>query len=91
MDERLYDERYKKLRAEVIKRDGGKCQFPNCKRRGKVEVHHIIRWADCYELRYEPSNCICLCKRHHWFIRNNEQSYIQTFRDIVRRNNGCDY
>lgn len=88
MAARDYDDRYKKFRAAVIARDKGKCQFPGCKRRSKVQVHHIARWVDSYELRFEPSNGICLCRWHHNHIKNHEHLYNDLFIEIVKKNSG---
>jgi len=69
-------------RKAVVKRDGGKCQFPNCKRRGK-EVHHIINWCYSASLRFEVSNGILLCKKCHYSIKGKENMYAEMFRTII--------
>lgn len=83
---RNYDDNYKSFRKSVLSRDKHKCQFPGCKKKTKLEIHHIIRWADNYEFRFEPKNGICLCKFHHAFIKNKEGIYISLFQEIVKRN-----
>ena len=55
------------VRTEIYIRDGGKCQM--CFKNSE-NVHHIIPWSDCYkledqQLRYDPENCIALCKDCH--------------------------
>lgn len=86
--DRDYDERYKKFRSEVIKRDKGKCQYPGCRKRTKLHVHHIHRWSDSVSLRYESSNGILICKYHHAKVTGNEYIYADMFREIVKRNSG---
>lgn len=55
------------LRIKILIRDKTKCQM--CFNRAEA-VHHIIPWTDCYKqedqhLRYDPENCISLCKECH--------------------------
>lgn len=55
---------YKKWRTDVFKRDAYTCQ--DCGTRGgRLVAHHIQRWADKPELRYEVSNGITLCEKCH--------------------------
>lgn len=64
---------YKAWRVNVFKRDGYQCQ--DCGQHGgNLIAHHIQRWADFPELRYEVSNGITLCAgchdtRHGWARR----------------------
>lgn len=74
---------YKKWRASVKMRDGRKCQFPNCKKRTKLEVHHILPWSLSASLRFEVSNGICLCSYHHKSIKGKEGYYTGMFQAIV--------
>lgn len=87
MAARQYDERYAEFRAKVRKRDKGKCQYPGCKKRGH-HVHHISRWADNSEMRYEVSNGIYLCRICHKRITGHEIIYADMFREIVKKNSG---
>lgn len=84
-DSRNYDEKYAKFRKEVRKRDKNHCQMPGCQARKALEVHHILRWADCPHLRYEIRNGISLCKSCHDSIKNCEELYIELFTKIVER------
>lgn len=55
---------YRQLRKMVFKRDDYTCQI--CKiRGGKLELDHIKEWCNYPELRYELTNCRCLCQRCH--------------------------
>ncbi len=82
-DERLYDENYKKFLKIVKKRDKYTCCMPDCHSKKRLQVHHILRWADCPTLRYEPTNGITLCKCCHEKIKNQEHIYIELFNRIV--------
>jgi predicted restriction endonuclease len=85
MAERNYkDDRYKEFRDAVLKRDCHKCQYPGCRRKKKLQVHHIIRWADSWELRYSVGNGISLCVKHHKLVKNKEHFYSDMFFTIVR-------
>ena len=77
---------YTRFRKEVRARDGSRCQFPGCKSRKKLVVHHILRWADAPMLRYQKRNGITLCKTHHDMVTGNEQYYAPIFQKIVREN-----
>ena len=78
---------YQALVRYVKERDKNRCQMPGCKKyRFGVEVHHIIRWNDNIQLRYDPNNCICLCSAHHRIVTNNEQFYMKLFIQIVQKN-----
>lgn len=80
---RDYDKVYAKFRKIVRKRDKNKCQMPGCKAKKELQVHHVMLWADCPNLRYEPRNGILLCKKCHQFIKNKEHHYIELFTRIV--------
>jgi 5-methylcytosine-specific restriction endonuclease McrA len=75
----------KELRAKVLKRDSHTCQMCMKKRR-KLQIHHIQRWADAIFLRFDPSNCITLCSSCHFSIRNQETYYMKYFFEIVQKN-----
>lgn len=81
----LDDPYYQEWRNEVLKRDKYECQMPGCsRRRRRMEVHHIQRWADAPYLRYEVDNGICLCRSCHYSIRNNEHNFISLFMEIIK-------
>jgi predicted restriction endonuclease len=80
------DPLYKKFRQQVRKRDNHKCQWPNCNQTKKLQVHHIKRWVDSIDLRFNINNAITLCKFHHDLIRGNEIAYEGAFFKIITDN-----
>jgi len=86
---RNYDDPdYKKWRQEVYRRDNFKCQMPGCKKRGRVQAHHIRSWSTAPALRYDVDNGISLCWTCHNEVNKHETQYAQLFIDIVRMKNG---
>jgi len=63
---------------KVFERDDYACLL--CKKRGgDLEAHHIKRWADYPELRYEVSNGATLCKKCHLLTRGKEKNFEKYF------------
>lgn len=55
---------YVQWRLAIFDRDGFACQ--GCREiGGRLEAHHIQKWADYPELRFELSNGITLCRDCH--------------------------
>jgi len=77
------DPAYKQCRIETLNRDKRRCRMPGCGSRSKLQVHHIKKWANASALRYEPSNCITLCKHCHDSIKGKESHYELLFMEIV--------
>ena len=77
------DPQYIKWRKDVYKRDGFKCQWPNCTNNNKLNAHHIKNWASFPGLRFLVANGITLCRYHHDMIKGMEESYAATFMRIV--------
>ena len=89
VDQERQNKVYKRWREEIVKRDGGKCRMPGCKKKMK-QVHHIHRWVDAPLLRYEPSNGISLCWECHKEVTDNEQLFIRIFERIVNEDSKKD-
>ncbi len=83
MAERELGKEYWLARSQTLKRDCHKCQYPNCRKRTRLEVHHIIPYCYSASLRYEVSNLISLCKFHHHSIKGKESFYAEMFRTIL--------
>src|SRR3990167_5138241 len=50
------DSAYGDWRMQVWRRDNFKCRFTGGNCNGRIEAHHILRWSDYPELRYEVKN-----------------------------------
>jgi 5-methylcytosine-specific restriction endonuclease McrA len=78
---------YQVLVRLVRERDGNACAYPGCKkRRWNLECHHILPWSQFPKLRYEPGNCIMLCKKCHKKVSGHELLYAGMFFQIVQAN-----
>ena len=54
---------YKEWRTAVFERDNYKCTV--CGTTKEIQAHHIKRWRDYKSLRYDVSNGVTLCRKHH--------------------------
>lgn len=76
---------YKVWRYDVYKRDRFTCQWPWCGYKGKdLECHHIKKWKEHESLRFEVTNWITLCKKHHNKTRCKEEQYEELFTSITK-------
>lgn len=64
-------------RRDVIKRDGGRCKA--CMSTESITAHHIQRYADRQDIRWELSNGIALCWPCHSHINGKERQYQEIF------------
>ena len=78
------DPKYVTWRKAVYKRDHYKCQWPGCKGHGRLNAHHIRKWADFPTLRYIIENGISLCYTHHKSIQNHEDDFAIMFIQILQ-------
>lgn len=58
-------------RNSVFERDDYACKL--CKTNKKLQAHHIVRWVDSIDLRFELSNGITLCESCHRKIHNHSR------------------
>lgn len=79
--------KYRSWMFAVKKRDGWKCKISNNDCDGKLEAHHILRWSEYPELRYDINNGITLCHSHHPRRREEEKRLIPTFLELVSVSN----
>lgn len=77
---------YKTFRRAVLKRDGYKCQMPNCSARKRLVVHHILPYSRYKSLRTDSSNGISLCRKCHKTVNGKEMIYANLFLTIVGQN-----
>jgi len=74
------------VRKYVLKRDGRKCQMPDCGSKVRLNVHHVIPWSKASSLRYDTRNLITLCRKCHDSIKNIEHHYVSLFNRIIDEN-----
>jgi hypothetical protein len=74
---------YKAWRKEVCDRDDWKCRINNDVCEGRLEAHHIESFTNNPEIKYDVSNGICLCKKHHPRKRIYEKILINYFKELV--------
>lgn len=79
---RNIDPAYDNLRKYILKRDKFKCRLCG-RKKCRLNMHHIRRWSDYPSLRYEETNCITLCTKCHYKIRNKEKIYAELLTRIV--------
>ena len=77
---------YKVWRHDVFVRDNFTCKLCGI-RGGKLEAHHIERWRDNIELRFDIANGITLCKKCHNKIKNKEKQYECYFKEAIKISN----
>jgi hypothetical protein len=82
----LHDAKRKIWSKTVYKRDNYTCKMQNSDCNGRLEAHHILRWADYPELRYDINNGITLCKFHHPRKKETEQEMAPIFTKIININ-----
>lgn len=84
----LSEPKYKSWRLSVFTRDKFKCRIGNEDCVGQLEVHHILRWKDYHELRYQVNNGITLCHAHHPRKKSEEKRLSPYFQTLVSVSNG---
>lgn len=75
--------KYKEWRMLVFTRDKFVCRINNKDCKGQLQAHHILRWADYPELRYDINNGITLCIAHHPRKRAEEKRLTPYFKELV--------
>ena len=74
-DRRAEKAAYDRAKQIAWNRDRGQCQaasaFPEVPCAGRVDPHHVAPTGVWPELRCEPSNIKCCCRRHHDFIHDH--------------------
>lgn len=70
-------------REEVFTRDNYCCRISNQDCDGEVQAHHILRWSEYPELRFNINNGITLCHRHHPRKAAEEKRLVPDFQKLV--------
>jgi len=78
-----YDDHYSRFRREVRQRDNKCCKWPDCSKKSKLQVHHILPWKQYPLLRYIASNGILLCKEHHKMVTGKEIAYAKFLSSLI--------
>lgn len=78
-----HDPCVKQWRKKIFERDLYKCKLKNKECCGNIQAHHILRWSDFPDLRYEVSNGITLCRYHHPRTRKKEKEMEGLFKSLV--------
>lgn len=61
---RMLRNQFRELSAQIKRRDNYTCAL--CQRRGvRLHVHHIERWSDNPDIRFDPTNLVTLCRDCH--------------------------
>jgi 5-methylcytosine-specific restriction endonuclease McrA len=61
----LYDHRWRKLRAQVLREEGGRCYVAGCDAPATT-VDHVVPVSEAPHLRLERSNLRAACGRHNF-------------------------
>ena len=88
-----WSRRWREKRNRIVDRDNGLCML--CRANGKyvyddLEVHHIVRIEDDYNVRLDEDNLITLCVYHHKKADKGEISK-EYLREILTRSYGYNY
>ena len=79
------DSNYRNWSKSVKDRDNWKCKLLNHECSGRLESHHIYRWKDYPDLRYDINNGITLCHFHHPRKRVDEDNMINVFIELLTK------
>ena len=80
------DPKYVRWRDAVMARDNYTCVLCG-KQGGRLEAHHIKKWNDHPELRYNITNGVVLCQNpcHANKVTGNEEAYEELFKTHVAK------
>jgi hypothetical protein len=73
--------KYKEWRMKVFMRDNFRCKM--CQSKENLQAHHILRWSEYPELRYDINNGIALCRVHHPRKMAEEKRLSPYFKELV--------
>ena len=74
---------YRDWRQEVLERDNFTCQL--CGSQERPEAHHIYKYSEYPDRRFDVDNGIVLCHWCHRKVTGHESEYIVELEDIVLR------
>mgnify|MGYP001601648778 CR=1 FL=1 len=74
---------YKEWRESVFERDNYKCKINSSDCVHEVHAHHILRFAEYPELRFDINNGITLCENHHPMKKFQELKLAPYFQSLI--------
>lgn len=78
---------YKQWRIFIWNRDKYTCLLKDKYCCGKIEAHHILKWSEYPDLRYQINNGITLCHFHHPRKVVEEKRLVPVFQKLVSVSN----
>ena len=69
------------IKKQVFRRAGHMCQYPGCRERKNLQIHHI----DGNPSNHHPNNLILLCPNHHGEARVLRKEQLQHWAQGKRR------
>lgn len=77
---------YKIWRVTIFERDKFVCQMPACDHSERyIQAHHIKRFSDYPELRFDINNGITLCRNCHEKTKKREEEFEKLFALIIKK------
>jgi hypothetical protein len=69
-------------RSEIKQRDGWRCIWPDCGRRGGLEVHHVFS-RGYSATKTDPDNGVTLCGEHHTWAQQHTVQFNDWWARII--------
>lgn len=66
---------FKPLSSEILRRDNYACVW--CNVGSRLNVHHIEKWSDNKDRRFDRTNLVTLCKDCHYKVHNGGRYHTQ--------------
>lgn len=83
ISKREISNRYKEWRRSIFGRDDSTCQL--CGIRDSLEVHHIKKYSEYPELRFDICNGITFCKECHSSMKGKEELFEEKCFQIISK------
>jgi hypothetical protein len=76
---------YKQWRMRIYNRDRFSCKLCGVRgnRKNAIDAHHIYKFSEYPELRFDINNGITLCRKCHTSILWKEEQYIALFKSLI--------
>ena len=84
VDDSRISERYNKWRRSILSRDKYQCIL--CEGKERIEAHHITRWVDNENLRFNSANGAALCFNcHDKYHNHNKERFPIKITNILKK------